>query len=223
MAFFESLMKQLMDTIYVYTNSYGIAIILLTVLIKLVLLPFSFMQINSMKKMQEITPLQQKLQQKYKNDKEKLNQEIMKLYQENKVNPLGGCLPLLIQLPIILALFRVFQSYDFAGASFLWIPNLSKPDPTYILPILAAVTTYIQTKVSTPPGTSNQQTASMNIVMPLMIGWFSIKFAAGLALYWVVSNVVQIIQQLIFMRPQPIAKEDIKVDESLRKAGKNSR
>ncbi|WP_296969332.1 YidC/Oxa1 family membrane protein insertase [Tepidanaerobacter sp. EBM-38] len=209
MAFLQDLMKQLMDLIFVYTNSYGIAIILLTVLIKLILLPFSFMQINSMKKMQEITPLQQELQKKYKNDKEKLNMEIMKLYQENKINPMGGCLPLLIQFPVIIALFRVFQTYDFAGASFLWISNLSKPDSTFILPILAAVTTYIQTKLSTPAGADNPN-ASMNIIMPLMIGWFSIKFAAGLALYWVVSNVVQIIQQLIFARPQAIAKEDVK-------------
>ncbi|AEE92736.1 MAG: membrane protein insertase YidC [Tepidanaerobacter acetatoxydans] len=209
MAFLQDLMKQLMDLIFVYTNSYGIAIILLTVLIKLILLPFSFMQINSMKKMQEITPLQQELQKKYKNDKEKLNMEIMKLYQENKINPMGGCLPLLIQFPVIIALFRVFQTYDFAGASFLWISNLSKPDSTFILPILAAVTTYIQTKLSTPAGADNPN-ASMNIIMPLMIGWFSVKFAAGLALYWVVSNVVQIVQQLIFARPQAIAKEDVK-------------
>ena len=109
MAYFQGVMKQLMDLIYGYTNSYGIAIILLTVLIKLILLPFSFMQINSMKKMQEIAPMQKKLQEKYKNDKEKLNTEIMKLYQENKINPMGGCLPLLIQFPFIIALFRYFK------------------------------------------------------------------------------------------------------------------
>ena len=209
MAYFQGVMKQLMDLIYGYTNSYGIAIILLTVLIKLILLPFSFMQINSMKKMQEITPMQKKLQEKYKNDKEKLNTEIMKLYQENKINPMGGCLPLLIQFPFIIALFRVFQTYDFGGASFLWIKDLSVPDGTYILPILAAATTYLQTKIATPAGADNPN-ASMNIIMPLMIGWFSLKFAAGLALYWVVSNVVQIVQQLLFTRPKAIAKEDVK-------------
>lgn len=209
MAYLQGLMKQLMDLIYGYTNNYGIAIILLTVIIKLILLPFSFMQINSMKKMQDIAPMQKKLQEKYKNDKEKLNTEIMKLYQENKINPMGGCLPLLIQLPIIIGLFRVFQTYDFSGASFLWIKDLSVPDATYILPILAAVTTYFQTKIATPAGTDNPN-ASMNIVMPLIIGWFSLKFAAGLALYWVVSNVVQIAQQLLFTRPQALAKEDDK-------------
>lgn len=209
MAYLQELMKQLMDLIFVYTNNYGIAIILLTVLIKLILLPFNFMQLNSLKKMQEIAPIQKKLQEKYKNNPDKLNTELMKLYQENNINPMGGCLPLLIQFPFIIALFRVFQAYDFGGASFLWIKDLSMPDTTYILPILAAVTTYLQTKISTPAGADNPN-ASMNIIMPLMIGWFSLKFAAGLALYWVVSNVVQIIQQLLFTRPRALAKEDVK-------------
>ncbi|HHY41699.1 MAG TPA: membrane protein insertase YidC [Thermoanaerobacterales bacterium] len=209
MAFLQELMKQLMDWIYTYTNNYGVAIILLTVLIKLVLLPFNFMQLRSLKKMQEIAPKQKELQQKYKNNPDKLNEEILKLYRENNVNPMGGCLPLLIQFPFIIALFRVFQTYDFGGASFLWIKDLSAPDTTYILPILAAVTTYLQTKLSTPAGTDSAN-ASMNIVMPLMIGWFALKFAAGLALYWVVSNLVQIIQQLIFARPGALAKEDVK-------------
>lgn len=128
MAYLQGVMKQLMDLIFNYTNNYGIAIILLTVIIKLILLPFSFMQINSMKKMQELAPLQKKLQEKYKNDKEKLNAEIMKLYQENKINPMGGCLPLFIQFPFIIALFRVFQTYNFGEAGFLWIKNLSAPD-----------------------------------------------------------------------------------------------
>jgi len=209
MAYLQELMKQLMDLIFVYTNNYGIAIILLTVLIKLILLPFNFMQLNSLKKMQEIAPIQKKLQEEYKNNPDKLNTELMKLYQENNINPMGGCLPLLIQFPFIIALFRVFQAYDFGGASFLWIKDLSMPDTTYILPILAAVTTYLQTKISTPAGADNPN-ASMNIIMPLMIGWFSLKFAAGLALYWVVSNVVQIIQQLLFTRPRALAKEDVK-------------
>ncbi len=209
MAFLQELMKQLMDWIYAYTNNYGVAIILLTVLIKVILLPFNFMQLNSLKKMQEIAPKQKELQKRYKNNPDKLNEELMKLYRENNINPMGGCLPLLIQFPFIIALFRVFQAYDFGGASFLWIKDLSMPDTTYILPILAAATTYLQTKLSTPTGTDNPN-ASMTVVMPLMIGWFALKFAAGLALYWVVSNLVQIIQQLLFTRPGALAKEDVK-------------
>jgi len=208
MYFLQELMKQLMDWIFAYTNNYGIAIILLTVLIKIILLPFNFMQINSVKKLQQIAPKQQELQKKYKNNPDKLNEEIMKLYRENNINPMGGCLPLLIQFPFIIALFRVFQSYDFGGAGFLWIKDLSIQDSTFILPILAAVTTYWQTKLSSPPGTDNAN-ATMNIVMPLMIGWFAIKFASGLALYWVVSNLVQIVQ-LLLTRPRELAKDGVK-------------
>lgn len=209
MAYLVDIMKQLMDFMFLYTKSYGLAIIGITILIKIVLLPFSLQQFHSMKKMQEIAPLQKKLQEKYKNDKEKLNREIMKLYQENKVNPMGGCLPLLIQFPFIIALFRLLQTYNFGRAGFLWIKDLGLPDTTYILPILAAVTTYITSKTATPPNTENPNN-SMNIVMSIFIGWMSVKFASGLALYWVVSNIVQILQQLIIMRPPAPVKEDIK-------------
>lgn len=208
MSYLQELMKQLMDWIFVYTNNYGVAIILLTVLIKILLLPFNYMQINSVKKMQEIAPERKKLQQKYKNNPDKLNEELMKLYKENNINPMGGCLPLLIQFPFIIALFRVFQTYDFGGAGFLWIKDLSLPDSTYILPILAAATTYWQAKLSTPSGPDNPN-ATMNIVMPLMIGWFALKFASGLALYWVVSNLVQIAQMLL-TRPRALAKDGVK-------------
>jgi YidC/Oxa1 family membrane protein insertase len=209
MAYLEGLMKQLLDFLFSYTGSYGLAIIVLTVLIKLVLLPFSFQQFHSMKKMQEIAPLQKKLQEKYKNDKEKLNREIMKLYQENKVNPMGGCLPLLIQFPFIIALFRLLQSYNFGQAGFLWLKDLGAPDTTYILPVLAGVTTYLSSKIATPPNPENPNN-TMNIVMSVFIGWMAVKFASGLALYWVVSNIVQIIQQMIMMRSPAPAKEDEK-------------
>lgn len=209
MAFLQDLMKQLMDLIYAYTNSYGIAIILITVIIKVALLPLTFVQLNSMRKMQQLAPMQKKLQEKYKNDKEKLNMELMKLYQESKVNPMSGCLPLLIQFPFIIALFRLLQSYNFGEAGFLWIKNLGAPDTTYILPILAALTTYLQAKISTPASPDNPA-GSTNIVMALFIGWMSIKFAAGLALYWVVSNLVQITQSLLMMRSPAVTKEDVK-------------
>lgn len=209
MAYLESIMKQLLDFIFAYTKSYGLAIIGITVLIKIILLPLSFQQFHSMKKMQEIAPLQKKIQEKYKNDKEKLNREIMKLYQENKVNPMGGCLPLLIQFPFIIALFRLLQSYNFGQAGFLWLKDLGAPDTTYILPILAAVTTYLSSKIATPQSPDNANN-STNIIMSLFIGWMAIKFASGLALYWVVSNIMQIIQQIIIMRSPAPVKEDVK-------------
>lgn len=209
MAFLQNVMMQLMDLIYAYTNSYGIAIILITIFIKVALMPLTFMQLNSMKKMQEMAPMQKKLQEKYKNDKEKLNTELMKLYQDNKVNPMGGCLPLLIQFPFIIALFRLLQNFNFGEAGFLWIQNLGAPDKTFILPILAALTTFLQSKLSAPANPENP-TGSMNIMMALFIGWMSVKFAAGLALYWVVSNLVQIAQSLFIMRPPAPSKEDVR-------------
>ncbi|HHW01355.1 MAG TPA: membrane protein insertase YidC [Thermoanaerobacterales bacterium] len=209
MDYLVSIMKQILDFIFDYTKSYGLAIIGITVLIKIILLPFSFQQFHSMKKMQEIAPLQKKLQEKYKNDKEKLNREIMKLYQENKVNPMGGCLPLLIQFPFIIGLFKLLQSYNFGQAGFLWIKDLGAPDTTYILPILAAITTYLSSKIATPPNTENPNN-TMNIVMSIFIGWMAVKFASGLALYWVVSNILQIMQQILIMRSPAPVKEDVK-------------
>jgi len=207
MAFIVDLMKQLMDLIYLYTKSYGISIIVITVIIKLILLPFSFQQFRSMKKLQEIAPIQKKLQEKYKNDKEKLNQALMKLYQENKINPMAGCLPLLIQFPFIIALFRLLQEFNFGQAGFLWIADLGKPDSTYILPILAGLTTYLSSKIATPATTENANN-TMNIFMSIFIAWMAVNFASGLALYWVVSNIIQILQQLIIMRSPTPAKED---------------
>jgi len=205
MAYFQSLLLKLMEWFYTYTRSYGIAIILLTVFVKVLLLPFSFSQIKSMKKMQDIAPEQKRLQEKYKNDKEKLNSEIMKLYQANKINPAAGCLPLFIQFPFIIGLFRVVQSFDFGNASFLWF-RLGQPDSTYLLPILAAATTFLQMFLSTPPNPDNPN-SSMNIMMALFIGWFSLKYPAGLALYWVVSNLVQILQQAVTKKFSSPVKE----------------
>ncbi|MCG0275096.1 MAG: YidC/Oxa1 family membrane protein insertase [Thermosediminibacteraceae bacterium] len=209
MGFLENIMKQMLDFIFIYTKSYGIAIIVLTVLIKVILLPLSFQQFNSIKKMQEIAPLQKKLQEKYKNDKEKLNQELLKLYQEHKINPMGGCLPLLIQFPFIIALFRLLQNYNFGNAGFLWISDLGAPDKTFILPVVAAVTTYISSRIGMPQNTQNQQ-STMNLVMSGVIGWMATKFPSGLALYWVVSNIMQILQQALILRSPASLKEEAK-------------
>ncbi|MDI3533966.1 MAG: YidC/Oxa1 family rane protein insertase [Thermosediminibacterales bacterium] len=203
-AYLANIMKQVLDFLFVYTKSYGISIILLTIFIKVILLPLTFKQMQSMKKMQEIAPLQKKLQEKYKNDKEKLNKEIMELYRKNNVNPAAGCLPLLIQFPFLIALFRLLQQYDFGEAGFLWISNLGAPDTTYILPILAGLTTYISSKMASPD--SSQQT--MTIFMSVFIAWMSTRFASGLALYWVVSNIFQLLQQIFVTRPFPRTKEE---------------
>jgi YidC/Oxa1 family membrane protein insertase len=198
-------MEKVLNIFFQYTKNYGLSIIGLTILIKLILMPLTYKQLQSMKKMQEIAPLQKKLQEKYKNNKEKLNKEIMELYRKNNVNPAAGCLPLLLQMPFLFAFFRLLQNYDFAQAGFLWIKDLGAPDGTYILPVLAGLTTYLSSKMTTP---SDSSQGNMTLFMSIFIAWISTRFAAGLALYWVVSNLIQLIQQLIMTRSVAVAKEE---------------
>jgi len=203
--FFEFLQNGVASVIPNPNISYGITIILMTALIRIILLPLNIKQIKSTVKMSKIQPEMKKIQDKYKNDPQKSQQEIMKLYKENGVNPLGGCLPMLIQMPILFALFYVFNNLTFMSGSmtqpagFLWLNSLAKPDPYYILPILSTVTTYISSKLMQPSnGDSAQakQTSTMNSVMAIVFGFMSIKFRAALVLYWVINNLFQIIQTI---------------------------
>ena len=179
--------------------SYGLGIIAFTVIIKLLLLPLSIKQTKSTAKMGAIQPEMKKVQEKYKKDPQKSQQEVMKLYKENGVSPLGGCLPMLIQMPILFALFTVFRNLNFQSAGFLWLPNLTLPDPYYILPILSTVTTYFSSKLMQPPGGGDQskQTLTMNAGMAIMMGVMSLKFQGALVLYWVLNSVLQVIQTLV--------------------------
>lgn len=208
----------LLSLIYSLVNNYAVAIILFTIIIKFILLPLTFNQTKQTKKMQELQPKIKELQEKYKNDKEKLNIKIMELYREHKINPLGGCLPLLIQLPILFGLFGALRKpevYVFpnnpellakaTNAPFLWLPNLVDPDPI-ILPILAAVTTYLSMNQMNT-GEQAQQMKTMNIVLPLMILWWGRSFPAGLTLYWVVSNLFQMAQQYFLTKGAKLKEE----------------
>ncbi len=183
--------------------SYGIAIILLTLAIKAILYPLTVKQVKSMKGMQDIQPKMKQLQEKYKGNPEKLNKELAALYKEAGVNPLAGCLPLIVQMPFLIAIFFAIRDYHYVQQppSFLWMTDLAQPDGTYILPILSAVTTYIQQKQTTSEMT--QQTKMMMIFMPLFIGYISLTFPGGLVLYWVVSNLFQIFQQWFMYRNKP--------------------
>ncbi len=219
-------LNYLLQAFYGFTGNYGVAIILLTVLIKMVLLPLTIKQTRSMIAMQKIQPEIKKLQEKYKDDKEKLSQEMMKFYKENKVNPLGGCLPLILQLPVFFALFTVLRKYlltppviiigntfqviqnlpqetaaalnnipFFKSASFLWIDNLADStriaDPYFILIALLALTTwYSQKQVMTDPRQKN-----MMIIMPIITAFISWSLPAGVVLYWLTTNALQIGQQ----------------------------
>ena len=176
--------------------SYGIAIIILTIVIKVLLLPFALKQIKSMKGMQEIQPKVAALQKKYKNDRAKLSIEMQKLYREHNISPLAGCLPLLIQMPFLVSIFYALQGfqYDSAHASFLWLSSLASKDPTYVLPILSAVSTWALSAQTAPKNAEGPQ-KMMTYFMPLFIGYISINFPSGLVIYWVVSNLFQLVQQ----------------------------
>ncbi|QBS37095.1 membrane protein insertase YidC [Thermaerobacter sp. FW80] len=181
------------------TGSAGLSIILFTVLVRLLLLPLTFSQMRSMQRMQALQPEVERIQKRYRNNPQKANEAIMKLWREHNVNPASGCLPLLIQFPILYGLFLALRT--FSSGAFLWIPDLRHADPYFVLPILAGVTTYVQMKTAMTVTQPQQRT--MLVLMPLMLIFFAWSFPAGLALYWVTSNVFSIVQQIWMNRQQP--------------------
>ena len=190
--------------------SFGLAIIVFTIIIRILLLPLSIKQMKSTAKMSLVQPEMKKIQEKYKSDPQKAQQEVMKFYKEKGVSPMGGCLPMLIQMPILFALFAVFNTLYMQGAGFLWMPDLTLADPYYILPILSTVTTYFSSKLMQPGGDSAQakQTSTMNTGMAIFMGFMSIKFKGALVLYWVINNILQIIQTLVINKSE-LAKKEI--------------
>ena len=227
-------------------NNFALAIVGLTILVRLITYPLTWKQLQSMRAMQELSPKLQALQKKYEKDREKLTEETMKLYREHGVNPAGGCLPSLVQLPVWIGLYQsiyqvlgetpeqlmalsqhIYHSVPFLheiarrtiplNSRFLWL-NLARPDPYYILPILVVAVFWLQQKMSTVPSADPQQASmsqTMNIMMPFMFGFFTLRVSSGLAIYWVVSGVLGIIQQYFVigsggLRAQPVAegKED---------------
>lgn len=182
--------------------SYGIAIILLTLAIKLCLTPLTIKQLRSMKALQKVQPKMKVLQAKYKNDKERLNQELAKLYSESGVNPLSGCLPLIVQMPFLFAIFYALRDYNYVEAykSFLWLPSLGSPDPYYILPVVSAFFTWLASRASGAAAQGGPQQKMMQAFMPLFIGYISLKFPSGLVIYWALSNLIQLVTTLIVNR-----------------------
>ena len=197
----EDLLAFVLQILYDITDatgfgSYGAAIILLTIVVKMILYPLTVKQVKSMKAMQELSPKMKKLQEKYKDNPQLMQQKIGALYKDAGVNPLAGCLPLIIQMPILMGMYYALYNFQYPteeAAKFLWLPSMSAPDPLYILPILSALTTFLQQKMTTTE--MNQQMKIMMVVMPIFIGWISLNFPSGLVLYWVTMNVVQIVQQ----------------------------
>lgn len=182
---------------------WGMAIILLTILVKVVLFPLSLSQIRSLEGMKKIQPEIKKIQEKYKNNPEEQQRKLMELYQKNKVNPLGGCLPLILQLLILLPLIRVLSSpenfnLDFTNAYFLTM-NLTQKNSYWLLAVISGATSYIQQKM-TMVGTDSSQTAVMNYIMPVFMGWITYTLTAGVGIYWVASTVLGIIQQWVITK-----------------------
>ncbi len=253
------LVEEFLCILYGITHNYGLAIILLTILIRVLMYPLMQKQMTSMRDTQRIQPLMQEIQKKYKNDKERLNQELMRLYREHKVNPMGGCLPLLIQMPILILFFQVLREFKYyipnteiIDGGFLWIKNtvsetiiengveitreiagLAAPDKLFgmiggysigILPILVAGSMYIQQKLTSPalPATNQEGSSAnpaastqkmMTIMMPLMIGFISFTLPSGLSLYWFVSTVFGIVQQLLINKKEPVINKGLEKTE----------
>ncbi|MBN1830048.1 MAG: membrane protein insertase YidC [Deltaproteobacteria bacterium] len=185
-----------LKTIYQYVPNYGMAIIILTILIKMIFWPLGNMSYRSMKKMQQLQPQMQQLRDKYKNDKARLNQEVMGLYKTHKVNPMGGCIPIVVQLPVFFGLYRsLLYSIDLRHAPFLlWIQDLSAKDPYYITPIIMGATMFIQQKMTPTPG-GNEMQAKLMLWMPVIFTFMFLSFPSGLVLYWLFNNILSIGQQ----------------------------
>ena len=180
-----------------FIPNWGWTIVALTILVKLAFFPLAAASYKSMAKMRKLAPKIKMLQEQYGDDKMKLNQETMALYRAEKVNPAGGCLPILVQMPVFIALFYVLQSsVEMRGAPWIgWIKDLSVPDPWYILPVLMVATMLLQTWLNPKPADPTQE--KMMWIMPFMFAFTFFFFPAGLVLYWVVSNIFSIVQQWV--------------------------
>lgn len=217
----EPILNSLVALCTMLANNFGLAIIVLTVVVRLVLIPLTIRQTQSTKAMQSLQPKMQELQKKYARNQQKLQQEMMRLYKEAGMNPLGCIWPMLIQMPIWIALYQsimqalgatpenlldlsrhlyswpvVMQAVPL-NEQFLWL-RLSKPDPNMILAILVGGTMWVQQKMVTPPPTDPRQqsmTSMTTLMMPLMFGMLTLSFPSGLALYWAISNIIGIVVQ----------------------------
>jgi YidC/Oxa1 family membrane protein insertase len=219
--FFQSLFSPIVNilgSILLYFHQalglqWWLAIVLLTILIRTLLFPLTVRQVRSMRAMQELRPEMEKIRSKYKDNRQKQQEEQMKLFQENKVNPLGGCLPLLVQMPIIIGIFYVIRKFgggvagaeaeypSFTTGGILWFQNLTDHDPLYILPVLSAVTMLASMEI-TNKAMEPQQRWLMRL-MPLGITVFLWSFPSGLFVYWITSNVITFVQNYVIYNYGP--------------------
>jgi YidC/Oxa1 family membrane protein insertase len=215
--FIAHLLIQLLDWLYRLVHNWGLVIILLSIMIYFLLYPLVLKQMRSMKEMQALQPRIAELRQAHKDNPQKLNKEMMELYRQHKVNPFGGCLPLILQIPIFFALYQVLmRSVVLKGARFLWIKDLSEPDRLFllptslplvgkeinILPILMAIAMFVQQKTSMVATTSEaaEQQKIMLILFPLLFGFIFYRMPAGLVLYWFINSALMLTYQLRIRR-----------------------
>ena len=211
----------ILNWFFIHTNSYGIAIVLLTLFVRICIWPLHIKATRAMKRMSLLAPLMKDIREKHKDEPQKMNVEVMKLYREYGVNPLGGCLPLLFQFPIFLGYFAMMKcAVEMRGHSFLWVPDLSLPDtvahiagfPINLLPIVMTITMYIQMKVSPQPSLADNPQMQMQMkifkIMPFLFMFFCYSYASALALYWTVQNIISIGQTMLLQRfPEPELKK----------------
>ena len=195
-----------LDLIHSFTGNWGWAIILVTVLIKAIFYPLSAMGYKSMARMRKVTPRMTAIRERYGKDKARMNQAMMELYKEEKINPLGGCFPILVQIPVFLALYWVLlESVEMRQAPFmLWIQDLSIKDPFFILPLVMGISMFIQQKLNPPPPDPIQ--AKVMQFLPIIFTVFFAFFPAGLVLYWVTNNILSIAQQWMITKQIEAAK-----------------
>ncbi|MBF0482452.1 MAG: membrane protein insertase YidC [Desulfovibrionaceae bacterium] len=209
--FFDFIAKPLLQILHFfhgYVGNYGVAIILLTLLIKILFWPLSYKSYQSMDKMKKIQPMLATIREKYKDDRERMNQEMMQLYKTYKVNPAGGCLPMLLQIPVFFGLYQaLLNAIELRHASFItylpftdkiWLADLAAKDPYYITPLIMGGTMFLQQKLTPAPGDPTQ--AKIMLLMPVIFTFMFLNFPAGLVVYWLCNNVFSIAQQSWMMR-----------------------
>jgi len=195
--FFARNLFLVLDYLYKISANWGVAIILLVILVRLVLFPLTFKGMVSMYKLKELAPKMKEIQERYKKDPQKLQMHMMKLYKEHGANPLGGCLPLLLQIPIFYGIYKLLlYSIELKGAHFLWIKDLSVMDPFFILPVLMGVTMYLHQKL-TPTNFQDPMQEKIFKFLPVIFTIMLGTFPAGLVLYWTINNILSILQQVI--------------------------
>ncbi len=195
LTFIAAPLFSLLSGIQKIVHNWGVSIILLTLLIKIFFYPLSASSYRSMAQLKEVAPRLQSMKEKFGDDKQKMQQAMMELYKTEKINPLGGCLPILIQIPVFIALYWVLLgAVDLRQAPFFgWITDLSVKDPLYILPILMAASMFLQQKLNPKPTDPTQ--ARLMMIMPIVFSIFFFFFPAGLVLYWFINNVLSMLQQ----------------------------